>query len=115
MIAVAQNEFAGLNEDKIYEEYVSDVFSEVTFDKDSQFIAFSLVNKNDAENKAKSITLNFVGMSSFLDFSSVKHEVDKNIIKYESSNENVVVAYDERILATGIGTASVTISYNDQA
>lgn len=61
----------------------------------------------------QSITLNLVGMSSYLDFSSMDSSFDATLVEYESSNPEVAVAWNGRILARGVGTAQITINYLD--
>jgi len=55
--------------------------SMITFDKNSEFIEFMPVESN-AKKFAANITLNFVGMSSFLDYTSAGFDVDESLIEY---------------------------------
>ncbi len=61
----------------------------------------------------QSITLNLVGMSSYLDFSNMESDFDPTLVEYESSNPDIAIAWNGRILARGVGTAQITVTYFD--
>lgn len=86
----------------------------ITFNKESEFIDFIPASLTHRVASVTDITINFVGMSSFIDFSKAGFDVDETLVKYESSNVDVAVGYEGRILATGVGTATITISYEDK-
>lgn len=59
------------------------------------------------------ITLNLVGMSTYLDFSNMGNDFDEALVEYVSSDIDVAIAWDGRILAKGVGEAQITIKYNE--
>lgn len=53
----------------------------------------------------------YKGMSTLLEFGK---DVDETAVEYTTTDTDVVVAYQGRILATGVGTAEVSITYENQ-
>lgn len=102
---------------------VEQLNSMVKFDGTFETIEFIPANVSNARGitTRKSITIPLVGMSSFLNFDEEEYGItEENYyefvsekIKYSSSNSNVVAAYDGRILARGVGNATVTVQYED--
>lgn len=91
-------------------------FEEIEFNPTSR--EYSVFSRN--ENRT--ITIPVVGMSSFVSFDMERYNLTAdtyedfiaNDVIYESSDTNIVVAYDGRILARGVGEAVVTIKVGDQ-
>lgn len=81
--------------------------SEVIFNPDAEFLTFAPSN---GMRNTKTVRIPLVGMSSIIEFDTT---LDDSVAEYTTSNPDVVVAYDARILAIGVGTATVTISIND--
>lgn len=96
----------------------------VVFDGSFEEIEFTPVSRERSfwgRNTNKTITIPVVGMSSFVTFDMEEYNLTAdtydnfvvNEVVYESSNTDVVVAYDGRILARGIGEAVVTIKVGE--
>lgn len=74
----------------------------------SEFMDF--MPSSGARSVVTTITLPVVGMSTIVRFDD---SIDYQEAEYETSNPDVVVAYNRRILAQGIGTATVTITVGE--
>lgn len=86
--------------------------SKVIFDESSELFSLQLSKQSETPTIAK-ITLNLVGMSSYLDLSELDSNFDLSKIEYESDDNNVAIGFDNRILATGVGHTTVLIKYED--
>lgn len=98
--------------------------STVVFDGSFEEIEFTPAGNGNSvlgRNTNRTITIPVVGMSSFVSFDMDQYGLTTdtyesfvvNDVIYESSNTDVVVAYEGRILARGKGDAVVTIKVGD--
>ena len=98
--------------------------SMVVYDGSFEEIDFNPTSKSSSffsRSTIKTITIPVVGMSSFVSFDMDKYNLTTdtyqdfitNDVIYDSSNLDVVVAYDGRILARGVGEAVITIRVGD--
>lgn len=80
---------------------------EVVFE--DEFLDISLFQTRATNN----ITINMVGMSTYLNFTNMGNDFDASLVEYSSDNADVAIAWDGRILARGVGYTQITIKYND--
>lgn len=86
----------------------------------TEFFPTGTVNTYNV-SEPQDIVIPLVGMSSFLAFDKDTYDIAEedyhdflcNEVEYFSSDEEVVLVYDGRILANGVGTAIVTVQYQD--
>lgn len=86
--------------------------TKVDFSDSSEFFV-PVFNCDSKSLPTEDITLKLVGMSSYLDLSQMSSDFDFTRIDYESSNADVAIGFDNRILAVGVGTATLTLNYEN--
>lgn len=79
--------------------------------KEFMQVNFSYQPQTLQRNEENKLLFPYSGMSTLLEFND---SVNHSLVNYTTSNSNVAVAYDGRILATGKGTAQITITYSNQ-
>lgn len=113
-------------DDVVYTAAEQQLASMISFDGSFEFVEFCPTKASDAlmSVEADELVIPYAGMSSIILFDTLNYRDDGHVVstrtgvqedavEYGSSDISVALAYDGRILATGIGSAEITVKYGE--